>query len=161
MRGRLRNSSLPESCLEYPNPRNPQGYIASLHSHSSSSPPLPPAPIFLCLAVLTTILDIPPPPPLLPSSPPSLLFISSHSSPPSHISTTHVYTRGCSKLALSSQNAMAPSLFICTLHSPSTRSASPMASAEYLTHSTQSERHFISQSCDHHPITFLQFGPVT
>ena len=96
-----------------------------------------------------------------PTSPPPLLFISSHSSPPSHISTTHVITRGCSKLALSSQNAMAPSLSICTLHSPSTWSASPMASAEYLTHSTQSERHFISQSCDHHPITFLQFGHVT
>ena len=83
-------------------------------------------------------------------SPPSLLLPSfslllcllqfrNRFTPHPHLTNTH--TRGCSRLAPSSQNTMAPSLSICTLRSPSTQSASPTASAEYPTHSTQSERH--------------------
>ena len=122
MREQLRNSYLPESCLEYQNPRNPPGYIALFHSS--------------CFPLLLHLRSL-----LLPSF--SLLLcllqFRNRFTPHPHLTNTH--TRGCSRLAPSSQNTMAPSLSICTLRSPSTQSASPTASAEYPTHSTQSERH--------------------
>ena len=110
-------------------------------------PQLPPAPIFLYPTVLTAILEIPSP---LPSSSPP--------PPLPYIHQPHTCTPGAVQGSLYPLRTLW--LHLC----PSAHSALPPRGLPVPRHQQNTSltlpkvRRFVSQSCDHHPITFLQFG---